>query len=386
MLSISRRIAHQILLDVEEGAYASDLLLDRTASLASRDAGLTSELVFGCLRRQRQLDHLIQRWARRPSTSLDAPVRAALRLGAYQLHFLDRIPRHAAVSESVELVKIGRKASAAGFVNAVLRKITREPEEWPSRAVALSQPDWLVARWDSQFGKDATNAIGDEFLHAPETYLRVPAGSVVPAELETAATDVPGCLRLISGGHGPFRIQDISSQSIVPLLELQEGHTYLDLCAAPGNKTAQALETPIRAVACDVHFGRLRQLRTLGCPLVQLDGGQTLPFRTQFDRILLDAPCSGTGTIGRNPEIRWRIQPNDLDAFAARQRQLLRQALTALKPGGRLVYSTCSLETEENEKVVAAVLGEWGRLPAAEQRRMPGRDPGDGFYAAVITS
>jgi 16S rRNA (cytosine967-C5)-methyltransferase len=157
--------------------------------------------------------------------------------------------------------------------------------------------------------------------------------------------------------------------------------TFLDLCAAPGNKTAQALEQGVQAIACDVHWHRLKELRGLNCPLVALDATQPLPFRGRFDRILVDAPCSGTGTLGRNPEIKWRLDPSDLMDLHRKQVALLRNAFKYLRPGGRLVYATCSLEEEENRMVIQAVPGAWQMT-----ERLPGIDEGDGFFVAVLTS
>lgn len=385
MISPARQVAFQVLERVENGGYASDLLLTQAARLERRDAGLASELVFGCLRFQSQLDYLIERRAKRPVRGLDTAVRLALRMGIYQLRYLDRIPRHAAVSESVELVKHARKHSAAGLVNAILRRTDREEVSWPDAARTLALPGWLLDGWTKQFGGPVANGIAQAFLQQPEAYIRVPHGAVIPPDMSVEPTDIPGCYRLLSGDPGPFRIQDIGSQSIVPLLDLKPGMTFWDVCAAPGNKTAQALEAGVYAVASDLYWNRLEGLKKLGIPLVNLDATQTAPFRTGFDRILIDAPCSGTGTLGRNPEIKWRIQPSDLDRFAERQRSILRQALNRLAPGGVLVYSTCSLETAENEDVVTAVLRETGHRLISSSRRTPGLDPGDGFYAAVIT-
>jgi 16S rRNA (cytosine967-C5)-methyltransferase len=324
---------------VEEGGFASDLLRGLSTELSTRDAGLASEIVFGCLRFQAQLDFLIEHFSGRPVVGLDAEVRIALRMGVYQLRYLDRVPAHAAASESVDLVKTAGKRSAAGFVNAVLRKAGGEPVAWPDRATALSLPTWLLDRWDRQYGPETSGKIAEAFLLAPEKYVRVSMGEA--------------------------RIQDIGSQSIVPLLDLRAGLSFLDVCAAPGNKTAQALESGVRAVACDVSLQRLAGLKPLGCPLVVLDGAAPLPFTRPFDRILLDAPCSGTGTLGRNPEIKWRLRPGNLAIFHRKQVQLLANALKLLAPGGRLVYATCSLEQEENEAVV---------------------EDGDGFFAAMIGS
>jgi 16S rRNA (cytosine967-C5)-methyltransferase len=194
------------------------------------------------------------------------------------------------------------------------------------------------------------------------------------------ATEVAGAY--VGNTDGGQQVQDISAQAIVPLLELQPGQTYLDLCSAPGNKTAQALETAVRAVACDVSAERLQLVRKVGIPLVALDATRPLPFAGRFDRILVDAPCSGTGTLRRNPEIKWKLQPDDIEDLQGRQVAILRNALAVLAPGGRLVYSTCSVEPEENEAVPA--FAGLGRVRHTLQR-IPGRDRGDGFFAAVIT-
>lgn len=375
-------MAFRILCLVEEEGYASDLLAARMAGLDSRDAGLAEEIVLGSLRLQGQLDFLIGHFSGREAARLDAEVRVALRMGIYQMRYLERVPAHAAVSESAELVKRARKRSAVGFVNAVLRKVGREPVAWPDHATELSHPAWMLERWERQYGAEMAGRIARANLVAPETYVRgaLPGGRGSEGRLEP--TDVPGCYRLLGGDARGLRIQDIGSQSIVPLLELEPGQTFLDVAAAPGNKTAQALEAGVRAVACDRHFKRLTPMRVLGCDLVVLDGAQPLPFRARFDRILVDAPCSGSGTLARNPEIKWRLRASDLAEFETKQASLLRNALERLTPGGRLVYSTCSLEREENEGVVeqapARVLRLW--------RRLPGRDAGDGFFAAVLTS
>jgi 16S rRNA (cytosine967-C5)-methyltransferase len=179
-------------------------------------------------------------------------------------------------------------------------------------------------------------------------------------------------------------VQDIGAQMIVPLLGLRAGQTFLDLCAAPGNKTAQAMEAGVRAVACDLHFHRIAQMKGMGAGLVVVDGTKPLPFGRRFERVLVDAPCSGTGTLGRNPEIKWKLRAEDLEDLAARQAALLLNALEVLAPGGVLVYATCSLEGEENEGVLRTLGRPWACDTA--MRRIPGRDEGDGFFAAVIKS
>jgi 16S rRNA (cytosine967-C5)-methyltransferase len=354
LISPARQVAFDVLRRVEDGGYASDLLVEFCAALDSRDAGLASAIVFGCLRYRLQLDFLIGRYApRRP----DPEIRIALRMGVFQLRYLERIPSHAAVSESVELVKRAGKRSAAGLVNAVLRKIDKEridPSKlaWPDRATEFSMPPWLLEKWDRRFGVDTATGIATAFLKPAETHL--------------ADTG---------------RIQDVGAQSVVPFLDLQPGETFLDLCAAPGNKTAQAIAAGADTIACDVHWHRLRQLRDLSCRRIVLDGTWPLPFRGTFDKILVDAPCSGTGTLGRNPEIKWRLRPEDLADLHSKQVALLRNALAQLRSGGRLVYSTCSLEDEENCQVIQAFPGPWQIV-----QHLPGRDPGDGFFIAVLPS
>jgi 16S rRNA (cytosine967-C5)-methyltransferase len=380
VVSPARRNAFEILRLVEQGGYAADLLHNRSAALDSRDAGLAAEIVFGALRYQSQLDFLIEHFAGHAAARLDSAVRIALRVGIFQIRYLSRVPAHAVVGESVELVKRAHKRSAAGLVNAVLRKVHRDPVAWPGSDVELSHPGWMLERWERQYGAEIADRIARANLQRPETYVRVPAGAESPG-LEP--TDVAGCYRVAKGSPpSGLRIQDIGSQAVVPLLDLLPGQTFLDLCAAPGNKTAQALESCVRAVACDIHLSRLVYMRDLGCGLVVLDGTQPLPFGVRFDRILVDAPCSGTGTLARNPEIKWRLRPEALAELHGRQVALLGRALERLAPGGRLVYSTCSLEREENEDVV----GEGGGCVEQLWRRLPGVDAGDGFFAAVLTS
>ena len=349
MVSPGRQVAFDVLRKVHQGGYASDLLVKHCDQLDSRDAALASEIVFGCLRYQAQLDHVIGLLA---TGKLDPEVRLALGIGIYQLRYLERVPAHAAVSESVELVKRARKWSASGLVNAVLRKVDRKPIAWPDWSTELSMPEWLLDKWERQFGEETTDSIARAFLK--------------PAATHVANTG---------------RIQDIAAQSVVPYLELHAGQSFLDLCAAPGNKTAQALQYGVRPVACDLYSHRLKQLGDLDCDRVVLDGTKPLPFRERFDRILVDAPCSGTGTLGRNPEIKWRLQPSDLIDLHRKQVTLLSNAIDHLKPGGRLVYSTCSLEEEENRLVIETVRKHWRVV-----QRLPGLDEGDGFFIAVLTS
>jgi 16S rRNA (cytosine967-C5)-methyltransferase len=397
-ISPARVIAYDVLLRVaSESAYAADALrLRRAASpdLRADDAALSTELVFGVLRWQRLLDALIARHLRKGSSSLEAEVWIALRLGIYQLRFLQRVPAHAAVHESVELAKRAGKTAAAGLVNAILRRSSEEcrtpaeallspgPGAAGELALLNSHPTWMVERWLARFGSDATAELlraDNQPAHSALAFGAADHEKTIASlrgdgvAVEQGAL-LQGAARVMSGNaerttafaSGAISFQDEASQAIPLLLGAGAGDLALDLCAAPGGKTAilaRAVGPSGHVVAGEIHMHRLRamreNLRRIGFEqqwLIALDGEQPLPFSTQFDRILLDAPCSGTGTLARNPEIRWRLRQRDLQAFASRQRDLLLNALKYLKPGGRLVYSTCSLEPEENETVVTFAL------------------------------
>jgi len=409
-ISPARKIAFEVLRRVESGAaYASDLLHARlTEDVRREDAALATELTLGVLRRRRLLDFLLERHLQQPLASLDLEVLIALRLGLYQLRFLTRVAARAAVNESVDLVKQARKHSAAPLVNAVLRRASEHssqpldemvPHDSPIAerlGILHSHPTWLVERWLTHYGEARTLALLEANNQAPNL-----AGTVHdPARraeairsLEDAGMRVePGKLlrsAFIARGGNPTRtkafrsgwisIQDEASQAIPLLLGVEPGLSVLDLCAAPGGKTATlALAAGEQAlvVASDRYGHRLRvlraQLKRIGVQQARtlvLDATAPLPFRAQFDRILVDTPCSGTGTLARNPEIRWRLLPADLPEFQERQAAMLSRALEHLAPSGRLVYSTCSLEAEENEQVIERVLGENRQL-----RAIPGRE------------
>jgi len=258
---------------------------------------------------------------------------------------------------------------------------------WPDAATALSCPAWLLDRWTEHFGEQAARSIARAALEEPIPYVRISPGSGLPSGTEAEPTDIPGAFRLLLPPRGNVRLHDISSQAILPLLDLGPGHTFLDLCAAPGNKTAQALETPLRlAVACDISERRIREIPDL-CPRVLLDATQPLPFGMKFDRVFVDAPCSGTGTLGRNPEIKWRVRPDDFQRFHERQVQILSRAAETVSPGGKILYATCSLEQEENEDVIEGVLANFSNLRCERTEwRLPGRNPGDGFFAALLSA
>ena len=402
-ISSARRIAFDVLLRVaQQDAYADEALRSELGeSVKSEDAGLATELVFGTLRWQRLLDFLADRRLKKPST-LDAEVRIALRLGLYQIFFLDRIPPRASVHESVELVKRARKSSASTLVNAVLRKLSDEASRENLRArdfskalspelteadrvgVQFSHPTWIVERWLRTFGEERTLDLLAANNRAPSVagYLFEPDRR----EEATLSLRKAGCRiepgRLLRdawtfvagnpGASGAVRrgwvaIQDEASQAVAALLSVDRGMDVLDLCAAPGGKTlrlARAVGSNGRIIAVDLHVHRVRAMKerfelfgVRNVETIVADGTHPLPFERAFDRILVDVPCSGTGTLSRHPEIRWKLRPEDLRDLHARQAALLRNALAHLAPGGRLVYSTCSLEPEENEEVVREVLG-----------------------------
>ncbi len=396
-VSLSRRVAFEILLRVEKtGAYAGDLLHAHLAeSVKAVDAALATEITLGVLRWRRLLDFLLARKTGKPTEALDLEVLTALRIGLYQLRFLDRIPAHAAVSESVELVRSARKKSAAGLVNAVLRNLVssaRNPVELllssdasPAERLGIhhSHPTWMVERWLDRFGEaravallESNNRPRPLVCVAPSPEQRaaviselVQAGaSATPARWLRAAFIVTG-INLSASlplREGRAFIQDEASQMVALLLDAGGGTSILDLCAAPGGKTALLARTArsgAMVVAGDLHPSRLRQMRsrlqTAGIANVLylgMNATRAFPLARQFDRILADAPCSGTGTLARNPEIRWRLAPADLANLHDRQVKLLSRGLAALAPGGRLVYSTCSLEPEENENVLCDTL------------------------------
>lgn len=394
-LSPARAVAFAVLEEVAGGAaYLSDALREQSGSLDARDAGLASQIAFGCVRFERQLDYLIGLYSGRKASDLDRAVVIALRAAIFQMRYLERVPAHAAVHESVEFVK-QRKRAASGFVNAVLRKVNRREVNWPEEETALSCPEWLLARWRAHFGEEQARAIAKAALSEPAAYIRIPPGEAgregdftersQPEGVFAERTQIEGCWRLVSPGGPETRLQDISSQAIVPLLDGRAGQSYLDLCAAPGNKLLQALETRFGlAVACDISERRMREVPPV-CPRVVLDATRPLPFSRSFDRIFLDAPCSGTGTLARNPEIKWRVKPQDFARFHKKQVRTAAQGLKLLAPGGKLLYATCSLEREENEDVVGEILAKHSTLRLErEMWRLPGRDEGDGFYAAVL--
>jgi 16S rRNA (cytosine967-C5)-methyltransferase len=438
--SPARAAAFEVLLRIEQqDAYPSELLhSNQYARLSPADHGLATEMVMGVLRWRSLLDAEISRFSDKRVEKLDIEVLTALRLAAYQLLFLDRIPGRAAVHESVELVKRARKGSAAPFANAVLRKLAVSGSGPKAAArdkcgsaaelsLKLAHPLWLVGRWLRQFGLDRGRQICSYDQHAPAVAVRL-ADAGAEAELRLDGIDLaPGQLlasaRRVRAGNvsstrafaeGRVAIQDEASQLVALLVG--QGSKILDCCAAPGGKTRVLAERNPEGniVALELHAHRARLLRKL-VPLSNVDviHADILEFKTSagFDRVIADVPCSGTGTLAHNPEIKWRLKLPDLADLQTRQLAILRAAMQQVVTGGRLVYSTCSLEPEENEEVMGKALsgkpafcildcrlelerlrmeGElvWKDLDSLVSgpflRTIPGVHPCDGFFVAIL--
>ncbi len=481
-ISPARAAAFDILLRIaQQGSYASELLhSSQYAKLPPADHGLTTELVMGVLRWQSLLDEDISRFSAKGVTKLDIEVLTALRLGAYQLMFLDRVPERAAVHESVEMVKRGRKGSAVPFANAVLRKLAgstsaakaaeenassnaalkrcstqnlgsatrnlqpatpsldsnnRNPDSSATSLIQctselaqkLAHPLWLVERWVREFDLDVARQISSYDQRAPQAAIRL-SDPTAGAGLRQNGIDLaPGQLltsarRVLAGNvggtlafkEGRVTIQDEASQLVALLVG--KGSRILDCCAAPGGKTRVLAERNPQAsiIALELHPHRARLLRKLvpakNVEVLTSDVGE---FATTalFDRVLADVPCSGTGTLAHNPEIKWRLKLEDIIELQARQLVILRAAMQLVAPGGRLLYSTCSLEREENDDVIEKMLAadpslraldcraELERLRAEDElawndvdsllrgrfvRTIPGMHPCDGFFVAIL--
>ncbi len=440
-ISPARETAFDILLRIEQqDAYASELLhSSQYARLSAGDHGLATELVMGVLRWRSLLDQQIAEHSSQRLGKLDAEVLIALRLAAYQLSFLDRIPERAAVHESVELVKRSRKRSAVPFANAVLRKLSQaalehkrtlptiHAENVAELSKSSAHPLWLVERWTRQFGLPAAQQICKYDQSIPETAVRLAFPSIEEELAQENVVLTPGRLlasarRVQSGDvtqtrafrEGRVSIQDEASQ----LAALLVGHAsaILDCCAAPGGKTRiLANQNPDAiVVAMELHPHRARLLQKLvpetNVRVVAADVRQ-FPVSETFGRVLVDVPCSGTGTLARNPEIKWRLKPEDLLDLQSRQLAILQSAMKHVASGGKVIYSTCSLEPEENSAVVEKAVATDPSLRVLDcheelermrtqgdlawkdpdsltmgpyLRTIPGIHPCDGFFATVL--
>jgi 16S rRNA (cytosine967-C5)-methyltransferase len=415
MIAPARVAAYEVLSAISGGradlpsaiAHARHTLTD------DRDRHLMAEIATGVQRWRALLDHLIVHYARRPIERIDPPVLEILRLSVYQLAYLSRVPASAVVDDAVKLTGRVRKKSAGGLVNAVLRTMSRSRRSWPVPprpaesgtreqqmaylTVALSHPAWLAERWLERLGFERAEAWMTFNNHpAPLTIRTNTLRMATPefrerlqhAGVETHAGQYAPDALIVDEGQplrdrsldGLFVVQDESSQLVALPAGVSPPTPLLDVCAAPGGKTtalAAAVHHPALVVACDVRERRMTLLRqTIAATgagdvrLVQADAVRGLPFGSAFATVIVDAPCSGLGTLRRDPDIRWRRQPADLVALAAAQRSLVQQAAATLLPGGRLIYATCSSEPEENETVAATLAHGPSEVAAVDAREM----------------
>lgn len=425
-ISPARTAAFDVLISIErDRAHSSSLLSEFEDKLSDKDKALCHEIVLGVLRTKLYLDEIIR--VAGGDRRLDLEVSTALRMGLFQIHLLDRVPDHSAVTESVDLVQRARKTSAKGFVNAVLRRTIRDniklnyKDEIDRVAISTSHPRWLVERWIDEFDFEEAERIAAANNQRPRTSLRhtakgIKADRPVP-DGATASSLVPGCYfidkitadvrELVDKGH--LYIQDEASQLVASFIEVPKGGRFLDVCAAPGGKTgaigARFEDSVGLLIAGDVNGSRVELLKEncirqglSSIKVVRFDAESGLPFGPEtFDSILVDAPCSGTGTIRNNPEIRYSLKPEDLPRLKKKQLAILENASKSLKVGGTIVYSTCSIEKDENEDVVREFLALRSDFIVTKPkvpdvlatkdgfiRTLNYRDNMDGFFAAVL--
>ncbi len=440
-VSPARKAAFDILCKVEkENAFTSILLPHFEENLEPKDRSLCHEIVLGSLRKQIYLDEIIKKFTKKNNLEkFDAEVLVSLRIGLYQLLFLDKIPAYSAINESVNLIKIAKKKSASGLVNAVLRRSVREKvelnftDEVERIAVENSHPRWLVEKWMKQFGLCETEKLVNANNETPKISFRLTRNFYEMNTDEQAnilleinykdnvstlvesgftADNFDDKLRDLANENLIY-FQDQGSQMIASLIELQKGQTFIDVCAAPGSKiTFAATQNRISnnnaemlLVGGDLHTQRMRILQQ-NCfnqgidfvELVQYDALQNLPFAIEsFDFVLVDAPCTGTGTIRNNPEIRYNLNRDIFSKLAIKQLAMLDNASKLVKSSGTLIYSTCSMEVEENEEVIEQFLilnREFtiNRPNLSDKfitennfaRTFPQRDNTDGFFIAVL--
>jgi 16S rRNA (cytosine967-C5)-methyltransferase len=427
----ARGAAAEVLTDLRGGELLDSAFDRRTSRLDPRDRRWTRELVFGMLRQRSRLDALLDDRVRGGLAKLDPDLIDLLRLGAHQLLSMGSVPPYAAIGQTVELTKRRHGIGASKLANAVLRRLDREREglavatpEDPVEALALehSHPRWLVARWIARWGADETRRLLE--ANNREAPLVARPYHVVREQLEAmlegagvTVADAPlvlDSLVLTSGvgamtelgafKQGLFHLQDPASTLVTRYASFATGARVADLCAAPGGKTIELARTAGTVFAGDASFARLARVRDNvrrldATNVVPFVGDARFPAVRRMDAVLIDVPCTGTGTFRRHPDARWRLRVSDLAVLPAVQRSILRAAASAVRPGGLLVYSTCSLETEENDAQIESFLSdnpEWrlepppeGVVPAAvldagRLRVLPQRHGTDGAFAARL--
>jgi 16S rRNA (cytosine967-C5)-methyltransferase len=412
-VSPARLAAFQVLLKIEtEKSFSSVMLPIFEEKLQPNDRGLCHELTLGTLRKQLYLDKIIETFS---GNKLDTTVRIALRLGLYQLIFLDKIPAYSAINESVNLVHLAKKQSATGFVNAILRRATREKfepkfvDEIERISLETSHPRWLIERWIKNFGIEETEKIAVANNETPKLSFRFTnkTTDAIKKLLENEETKNDRKFLRELAENGKIYFQDEASQIVGQTVVLKEDESFLDVCAAPASKLSQisAETTKNLIVGGDLYFRRVETMREIcrnqglkNVQVLQYNAEKSLPFADEsFDVILLDAPCTGTGTIRHNPEIRYHLQEKDFAELFEKQLKILNNASKLLKQNGRLIYSTCSLEVEENEQVIETFLAENTLFESVKTnlpekfltdkgfaRTFPNRDDIDGFFIAEL--
>lgn len=398
-VSNARNIALNVLMRVEKGAFA-EKELDQSLgkrTVSAKDHALATELVYGVLRWKYRLDELINQHVTQPTKRMPPLLRQILRIGIYQYLFLSKVPPHAIANEAVNQALFSFDPKQASFVNAVLRAVLDQGpvidapswDDAPILSRYYSHPPWLVERWLQEFGfQNTVQILASNNMPAPlmcrlndlKTTLRELFASLEQEGMECKASVIPNAFQLYTHGHslrqspayrkGLFSVQDIASQIIPQLLKAKPGMRVLDACAAPGGKTAHLASlchNRVFIIAVDVSERRLaatrKNLQRLGVENVDCRAGDVMDkdFTStlgKFDRILIDAPCSGLGVLRRNPEARYRVKEKDLPVFAAIQTQIVRSLIPLLEPGGKMVYSVCTVTHEETRGVVSAALAD----------------------------
>jgi len=431
MISPARKLSYRLLHKIEQRQLFSDAALnsDSMCELDVRDRHLTTEIVYGTLRWQSMLDYVLTSACSRPWNKVDPGVRILLRMSLYQMWRMDRIPEYALVNDAVELSKKYLGKGIDGFINGILRRLTRT-HPWRNEAflkqahpwIRVSLPEWLWQRWASRYGEGCAQDFALSLNAHPQTAIRFLDNSELPASVLPGVQRsdlVPGAYVRESGAAMPpgegsgasgFHYQDEASQLIPHLLHVQPGWKIWDVCAAPGGKSAilaQGCGSSGRIIASDLSKERMQKLRQFLCDsgarntdVVLADASNSAPFAREFDAVLADVPCSGIGTLRRNPEIKWNFAPAAFAALQTTQQSILHHASGAVRAGGGLLYSTCSTEPEENEQVIQHFLSTHPGFclirpeypPGIEKwigedgmvRTFPSLHRWDGFFAALM--
>ncbi len=432
MISPARSLCYKLLHKIDSRKVFSDDALNSDAmqKLEVRDRHLTTEIVYGTLRWQGTLDYVLSSICSRPWTEVDPGARILLRMSLYQMWQMDRIPEYALVNDAVELAKQNLGKGIDGFINGILRRLTRshpwKKAEFLKKAppwIRASVPEWLWRRWALRYGEAGAMEFSLSLNSQPQTAIKffVDSPQITMALTGWLKSDrVPGALVREAGSDatlpeasdiGGFHCQDEASQLIAHLIPIHPGSRIWDACAAPGGKSAilaQRCRASGRVIASDLKEERTRKLRQFlsnagaeNADVLVADASQPSPFTHGFDAVLVDVPCSGLGTLRRNPEIKWNFEPAEFGALQKAQAKILHRAADSVPVGGCLLYSTCSTEPEENEQVIQSFLDthpgfqitrpdgpdgidRWTG-PDEMVRTFPSLHPWDGFFAALMT-